>query len=135
MAKNKPTTRLRKIKKEIRDLRIQNKNEFESSPEFRKAKKHVLIGFLSFVIFLILVVKFSELNKELPTGVSMTGVVVDWAADGPKRRHAQLNAKIELENGFTFFIPFKNRKVGETLEFKEFKHKLTGNYKYRLKDQ
>mgnify|MGYP007012735682 FL=1 len=135
LAKNKRSRKWLNNQERKRKAQDKKKRKFESNPVFKKAKKHALFGFVGFILCLVLVVIFNFMNKEVPTGVSLSGVVVDWAADGPKRRHAKLNAKIKLENGFIFFIPFKDRIVGESLEFTEYKHKLTGNYKYRLKNQ
>ena len=135
LAKGKRSREWLKNQEKKRISRDKKQREFESSPVFKKAKKHAIFGFFSFILFLILVGVFNYINEEVATGVTLSGVVVDWAADGPKKRHAKLNAKIQLENGFIFFIPFKDRIVGESLEFIEYKHKLTGNYKYRLKNQ
>lgn len=135
LAKGKRSREWLKNQEKKRISRDKKQREFESNPVFKKAKKHAIFGFFSFILCLILVGVFNYINEEVATGVTLSGVVVDWAADGPKKRHAKLNAKIQLENGFIFFIPFKDRIVGESLEFTEYKHKLTGNYKYRLKNQ
>lgn len=99
-----------------------------------RAKKHALTGFISFVFILLAWTGFESMNEAMPTGRVLLGTVIDWSADGPVKRHGKLKAKIKLENDFVFFIPFRGRKVGEILEFNEYKHPLTGNFKYRLKD-
>ncbi len=122
-----------KNKAKVKKLRIKKKEEFESSPLLKKAKRHVIIGFTVFLLYCFSQVGFDKINAEISTGKTFSGVVIDWAADGPKRNDSELRAKVELENGFIFYILFKGHSVGETLEFNEFKHKVTGNYKYRLK--
>jgi hypothetical protein len=135
LAKSKRSAKWRKNKEKVKAERIQKKNDFESSPLLKRAKKHALFGFIAFIIYLLAWLGFNSLNEEIPTGLVLSGVVIDWSADGPVKRHGRLKAKIKLENDFIFYISFSGRQVGEKLEFNEYKHRITGNFKYRLKNQ
>ena len=135
MAKSKRSEKWHRNKEKVRELRIQKKKDFEASPLLKKAKKHVVIGFIVFLLYFFSWQLFYSTNKAIPTGNIVTGVVVDWAADGPIRGGGELKAKVVLDDGFTFLISLRGVKVGDTLEFNEYEHRLTGNLTYRQKDQ
>lgn len=119
-------------KEKRRQTRIGKQREFESNPLVKKARNHALIGLSSFGLFIILGMAFSASNKEVPTGVSRSGVVIDWAASHALKGEGLL-AKIKLDNGVVFLIPFRDRYIGESLEFTEYRRKPKGRLQYRLK--
>lgn len=75
---------------------------------------------------------YGILNKAVPTGFSYSGVVIEMAASSTRRGQGAL-AVVKLENGRIVYIPFRGRYIGESLDFSEYKYKLTSRFSYRLK--
>jgi len=99
LAKNKRSRKWFKSQERKRKEHFKKQRKFESNPIFKRAKRHAIFGFVGFFLCLILVAMFVFMNKEIPTGVTLSGVVVDWAADGPKRRHkSKLIKTVMLKN-------------------------------------
>lgn len=122
-------------KEKRKQARIGKQREFESSPIVKKARNHALIGLSGVALFFIILgMAFSGSNKEIPTGVTRSGVVIDWAASHALKGEG-LFAKIKLDNGVVFLIPFRGRHIGESLEFTEYRRKPKGRLHYSLKNQ
>ena len=119
-------------KEEKSQVSPQKKEKLSLFPEMKMTRENVFIGLAIFGLFLILGIPSLPSNKELPTGVYRSGVVIAWAANDASRGQ-KLLAKIKLDNGVVFFIPFRGRYIGESLEFTEYRRKPKGRLHYRLK--
>jgi hypothetical protein len=121
-------------KEEKSQVSPQKKEKLSLFPKMKMTRENVFIGLAIFGLFLILGMPSLPSNKELPTGVYRSGIVISWAArDASRGQNQQLLAKIKLDNGVVFFIPFRGRYIGESLEFTEYRRKPKGRLHYRLK--
>lgn len=121
----------RKDKRRI--ARLEKERKLSASPLFKKARSHIVQGFLAIVLFIVGLQIFSFFNKSEPTGLTFTGVVVDFAASSVRRGQGVL-AVVELENGRTTYVALSGRHIGESLEFDEYQDRLMRIYSYQVKD-
>jgi hypothetical protein len=111
---------------------IEKERKLDSSYLVKRARKYAILGFAVFAIFLFMLQAYGILNKAVPTGFSYSGVVIELAASSTRRGQGAL-AVVKLENGRIVYIPFRGRYIGESLDFSEYKYKLTSRYSYHLK--
>lgn len=112
--------------------RIEKERKLNYSPLVKRARNHAVQGFLVVFLLIFLLQIYSSLNKAEPTGLVFSGVVVDVAASSVRRGQGTL-AVVELENGRIIHVPFAGKKIGESLDFLEYQHRLTRRYSYHLK--
>ena len=91
-------------------------------------------GFAIVALFMFALQIYGILNKAIPTGLTYTGAVVELAASSTRRGQESL-ALVKLENGHVLYISYRGRYIGESLDFTEYQHKLTGKHSYHLNSQ
>ena len=114
-----------------KQTRIAKERKLDSNYLVKRARKYVVLGFAIFAMFLFMLQAYATLNKAMPTGFSYTGVVMKLAASSTRRSQETL-AVVKLENERVVYISFRGRYIGESLDFSEYKHRLTGRYSYHL---